>query len=196
MKTIRTVLMVLAAAPSGIMAADVHDAILTVEELSHSVVGIFNPQSYNLGDCPDNGVLNVQINNTTEGFDVTTIAGIDPETGAVDPEFAPVLIPWKRGGSPSNDPYADGRGTPIDSASFLYDAELNIIGIKMFYKTCLFAPSPYVENGFTQIVQDLNLVEDGTVDVTLRGTQAGIGGSPDTTFYATEYDHKVVKIGG
>jgi len=193
MKTIRIALVTLAVATSGVVAAGgVHDAVLTITALIHSPVTVFNPQSYNLGDCPDNGVLNVQVDNTQDGFDVTTIRGIDPETGAVDPNLAPVLIPWNQADS-TNDPEGGGvvRGTPIDSASFVQDAEGNTIGVKMFYKTCL--PS---DLGFTQIVQDLSLVDNGTVDVTVSGTQAGVGASPDTPFSATDYNHKVVKIGG
>jgi len=167
-----------------------HTASYEILDFQFEILADFNPQSYNLNSCPDEGRVNVQFS-TQDGVDVNLIAGLDSSvpSGISSKGGDPKLTPFNADtGLNEPGPGADTFSVPLERANFS-DTDFDGIfdTVKLSYKTCR------VDNfGLSQILEDnpdIVVTEGGKyhIDVTLQGTTEG-----GTVFGAFDYDHKVV----
>jgi len=172
-----------------------HTASIEALAFQVEVSADFNPNSYNMNSCNDQGKVNVQLS-TQKGIDVTRIAGVDPN-GAIDPDKAPRLIPFDADSGTNED---GALSVPLLSATFSdQNADGVLDAVKLSYLTCDNPPTSY---GLTELVQ--YFYDNGnsiirtvggtdTIDVKLQGTaKAAPGATVPTEFTAFDYDHKVV----
>jgi hypothetical protein len=139
------------------------------------------------GSATDSGVIAAEFNNDpTQGFYTENIDNLDP-TSAPGFNGTPMdsvrLVPFVAGGL--NDP-RDGtyEYVPIQKATFSYDTNNKIIGVKVFYLTCMAS-----SHGLAQLINALGLNDNDTVDLAVVGTVTTTTSGPSTPLLSLDYDH-------